>query len=32
LYDHWTEKELTVGLDSDYLIIEPYGFHLLEAR
>jgi len=32
LYDHWTEKELTVGIDSDYLIIEPYGFHLLEAR
>ena len=32
LYDHWTEKEFTVGLDNDYLIIEPYGFHLLEAR
>jgi len=31
LYDHWTEKELSVGADNEYLIIEPYGFHLLES-
>ena len=30
LFDHWTEKELTVGGNQEYLIIEPYGFHLLE--
>jgi amylosucrase len=32
LYDHWHEKELTVGKDEEYLIIEPYGFCLLEAK
>jgi amylosucrase len=32
LYDYWKEKEYTIGLDNDYLIIEPYGFHLLEPR
>ena len=30
LYDHWTEKKFTVGSNQEYLIIEPYGFHLLE--
>jgi amylosucrase len=30
LFDHWTEKEFTIGQDSEYLIIEPYGFHLFE--
>ena len=32
LYDYWKEKEFTVGLDNDYLVIEPYGFHLMEPR
>ncbi len=30
LYDHWKEKKYTIGADNDYLVIEPYGFHLLE--
>jgi amylosucrase len=32
LYDHWTEKEFTVGTNYEHLIIEPYSFHLLEPR
>ena len=32
LYDFWKEKEYTIGLDNDYLVIEPYGFHLMEPR
>lgn len=32
LYDYWKEKEFNIGLDNDYLVIEPYGFHLLEPR
>lgn len=31
LYDHWREQEITVGQDNEYLIVEPYGFYLLEA-
>jgi amylosucrase len=31
LHDHWTGKEFAVGSNEDYLIIKPYGFHLLEA-
>ncbi len=31
LYDHWQEKYFTVGKDSEYLILEPYTFCLLEA-
>jgi amylosucrase len=31
LYDHWYEKEIITGKDDEYLIIEPYGFCLLEA-
>src|SRR5579871_2398804 len=31
LYDHWQEKYFTVGRDSEYLILEPYGFCLLEV-
>ncbi len=31
LYDHWQEKYFTVGRDSEYLILEPYTFYLLEA-
>jgi amylosucrase len=30
LFDHWTEKEYNIGYDNEYLIIEPYGFHLFE--
>jgi amylosucrase len=30
LYDHYTEDEFTVRNDEDYLVIEPYGFHLME--
>ncbi len=30
LYDHWKEKTHEIGKDSNYLIIEPYEFHLLE--
>ena len=30
LYDHWTEKNYKPGKDHEYLIIEPYGFHLME--
>jgi amylosucrase len=32
LYDHWHEKEIAIGKDDEYLIIEPYDFCLLEAR
>jgi len=32
LYDYWKEKVFSVGLDNDYLVIEPYGFHLMEPR
>jgi amylosucrase len=30
LYDHWTDRYLTVGIDENYLVLEPYGFYLLE--
>jgi hypothetical protein len=30
LFDHWTEQVYTVGHDNEFLIIEPYGFHLFE--
>lgn len=30
LYNHWTNKNFVVGNDEEYLIIEPYGFHLME--
>jgi amylosucrase len=30
LHDHWTEKNYMVGEDHEYLIIKPYGFHILE--
>jgi amylosucrase len=32
LYDHWSGKTFEVGFDHEYLIMEPYGFLLLEAR
>ncbi|MEP6927732.1 MAG: amylosucrase, partial [Ginsengibacter sp.] len=30
LYDHWSGKKYVVGNDDEYLVIEPYGFLLLE--
>ena len=32
LYDHWNEKEFIIGADHEYLIIEPYGFYILENK
>jgi amylosucrase len=32
LYDHWQDKELTVGHDHEYLVLEPYQFLLLEVK
>jgi len=32
LYDHWQNKTYTVGFDNEHLILEPYGFCLLEQR
>lgn len=32
LYDHWTQAAFSVGNNDDFLIIEPYGFHLLEPK
>ena len=32
LYDHWQEKTLQMGEDYEYLVMEPYTFHLLEAQ
>jgi amylosucrase len=32
LYDHWQDRYLDVGFDHEYLIIEPYGFCLLEQK
>ena len=32
LKDHWTGNEFEVGMDNEYLIIEPYGFHILEVQ
>ncbi|MCY7422539.1 MAG: alpha-glucosidase C-terminal domain-containing protein [Chitinophagaceae bacterium] len=30
VYDHWQEKEYSVGKDHEYLILEPYGFCIME--
>jgi amylosucrase len=32
LYDHWSSKEYTVGNDDEFLIVEPYGFLVMEGR
>jgi amylosucrase len=32
MYDHWREKEVTMGPDHEYLIIEPYSFYLLQPE
>jgi len=31
LYDHWSQEKYRVGNDHEYLIIQPYGFHIMEA-
>ena len=31
LYDHWSEKTITIGSDHEYLIIPPYQFCLFEV-
>ena len=31
LYDHWSKKEIVIGNDDQYLVIEPYGFYLMET-
>ena len=30
LYDHWKERELTIGKNEEHLVIAPYDFLLLE--
>jgi amylosucrase len=32
LYDHWAGAECSVGNDDQFLIIDPYSFHLFEAK
>jgi amylosucrase len=32
LYDHWSGNSFTVGSDREHLVLEPYSFHLLEAK
>ncbi len=31
LYDHWSQEKYRVGNDHEYLIMQPYGFHIMEA-
>jgi amylosucrase len=31
LYDHWSEEKYRLGNDHEYLIIQPYGFHIMEG-
>lgn len=31
LYDHWSGENYRVGHDHEYLIIQPYGFHIMEG-
>lgn len=30
LYDHWQQQYHIVGSDHEYLVLEPYGFYLME--
>ena len=32
LYDHWGEREISVGNDTEYLKLKPYQFMLLEVK
>ncbi len=31
LYDHWSQEKYRVGNNDEYLIMQPYGFHIMEA-
>jgi len=31
LYDHWSQEKYRVGNDHEYLIMQPYGFHIMES-
>ena len=31
MLDHWNNKKITVGPDHEYLVLEPYGFCVLEV-
>ncbi len=31
LYNHWNEKEYSIGADNEYLIMQPYEFCIFEA-
>lgn len=32
LFDHWEEKEYSVGQDHEYFVLQPYGFYILEPK
>jgi amylosucrase len=32
LFDHWSEKQFTVGGDHEYLVLKPYDFCLFEDK
>ncbi len=32
LHDHWRKKQFAIGADNEYLVIEPYGFYVLENQ
>ena len=32
LIDHWTNAEVQIGPDHEYLILEPYGFRIFEPK
>lgn len=32
LFDHWSGNEFYIGYDHEYLILEPFGFYLLEPK
>lgn len=32
LYDHWSEKNIIVGLDNENFILPPYSFFILEPK
>jgi amylosucrase len=32
LYDHWSGKKIKPGADYEYLVLEPYGIAILEAK
>ncbi|MEO6549009.1 MAG: alpha-glucosidase C-terminal domain-containing protein, partial [Ferruginibacter sp.] len=32
LYDYWSEKYFSVGLDHEYLVMPPYSFNILQVE